>query len=619
MKQRLMVTTLFSGDNVSDKTYYFCKNKDGKALYCDALMPAEAACKYMLSSYQIDEIIVIGAESLNISEPETKPVVLREGQSFYASDLKQLSRYDLLRYRLAEFVDELQVEAQDKSILLSDDEQERTVAFLRTFFSSHLDAEDNRPNRYFHLLAQDRGLFEALRHDLLAWVPESEHARYIAWVGHYLYQDLKETSKMELSEANTDVRIRFVSVKEDDSLPFLKRMRDTFNRSDDPSMKDGVDIYLCLQNSEAAVVMDIYNLVNLTKIMRYDRVQVCKTITATCRPDTFADEISDSTSTQSLSELMAGAAAFLDYGKTDSIVRFWEQSGIENPRIDQIIYALRNIDNGISLCDIGDIERGIRSLRAVLADKTPIEGDTPVEQMFDILQESIRRDYGRLLETEQIEFIDLVRWAYRKEFWQQTLTLIESRAPRDFIEHGYYYYCDSEDNLEQVTKLFGQEYYDLRPFEKYKMNDIPHYYIKFYNRQKANHQLHGKEYIQSYATVRSEELDTQDPGEIRAYTLCPDRSAVKNLLFAYYYVGDVRNATNHAQDYVDCFSEIKEDSDSSERMELIRQSIEYFLFCYQKVARLTDGKASNVVQVSADDIHKYANELREQNNRNRGR
>ena len=159
--------------------------------------------------------------------------------------------------------------------------------------------------------------------------------------------------------------------------------------------------------------------------------------------------------------MLAGTTAFLNYGKAESIVRYWKQAAVDNPTIDRVVYAMRNIDTGISLCDINDIERGIRSLRALLSDRESIGGDTPIEQLFEILLECIHRDYGRLLETDEIEFIDLVRRAYRKEFWQQTLTLIESRAPRDFIEKGFYYYCDSEDRKEQVAKIFGGIYCNL--------------------------------------------------------------------------------------------------------------------------------------------------------------
>lgn len=619
MRKQIVVTTLFSGDNVSDRTYYYSRTGSGRTLYCDALMSAEAACRFMLATRRIHEIIVLASEAVVTPEDDPEPMALREGESFFASDLGSLSRYNLLRYRLAEYIEELRAEGLDNDLLLSAQEQKETAVFLRRFFDEHIRREpDKRLNRYFHLLAQDAALQEALDEALRAWAPAEDLARVRAWAFHFLYRELKASGRMEPLEGNEDVRIRLVPVKDGDSSRFLSHMMGTLDQSGDPESTEGADLYLCLQNSEASVILDIINLNNLAKMLPGNRVLVRKMLTVTCRPGRLADEIMDRTDFQNVAELLSGAGAFLDYGKTDSIVRCWKQANVDNPRIERIIYAMRNIDTGISLCDIGDIERGIRSLRSLLSDREPIGEGAPVEYFFDILQEGIRRDYGPLLETEQVRFIDLVRWAYRKEFWQQTLTLIESRAPQDFVERGFYYYCGAEEKREETARIFAQIYYDLRSYEKYKLDDVSHYFVKFYNRQKASRQKHGREYVQSYARVRAAELDTETPGELRAYTACPDRGAVEDLLFAYYYLGNVRNQTNHAEDSFDGFYEIMEDSDSSERMEMIRQCIKYFLHCYDRVARLTGGAAPQVVQITSAEITQYASELRGQS-RNRGR
>lgn len=173
---------------------------------------------------------------------------------------------------------------------------------------------------------------------------------------------------------------------------------------------------------------------------------------------------------------MAGTEAFLKYGQTDLLVDYWERANLHNPKIDRIIYAIRNIDAGISLCDIADIERGIRSLRSVIKNDLPIGGETSVEKYFELVVESIRQDYGPLLEEDQIPFIELVKWAYRKGFWQQTLTLIESRAPRAIVEKGIYFYADGEKSRKHAIEILGQVYYDLRVYEKYKLDDVSHYY-----------------------------------------------------------------------------------------------------------------------------------------------
>ena len=141
-----------------------------------------------------------------------------------------------------------------------------------------------------------------------------------------------------------------------------------------------------------------------------------------------------------------------------------------------MLYGMRNIDYGISLCDIADIERGVKSLRSVIRDELPITGKTRTEQYFELTMESIRQDYGPLLRQDEISFSDLVRWAYRKGFWQQTLTLIESRAPADFVERGFFYYSGDRESRDRALEVFAREYNELRASERYKMEkDVSHF------------------------------------------------------------------------------------------------------------------------------------------------
>ena len=607
-----MVTTLFSGDNISNKSFYYGTTADGRTVYCEALMPAEAACKYMLATVPFDEIIVIGSDHLGPAEGIPGPISLRDSLPASTVSLNALTRYDLLRYRLTEYMDEVRAEAQDIDALISEEEEKEILAFIRGFFDEKLPDVQDKPSRYFHLLAQDTALLEALHEALRGAVPEADYDRYRTWVHHRLYQMLKDTFKMELLEQNGNVRIRFIPVREGEASAFLNRISTMISQSSGANGKNGTDLYICLQNSEATVTMGIMYFTNLVSIIPDSQVKVCKTLSLSYRRNALAERITDDTESQSVSALFSGMDAFLNNGKAKGIVDYWKQLNVNDPKGDSIVYALRNIDNGISLCDVNDIERGIRSLREALKDGTRIEGRAPLVQLFEVLLEAIRRDYGRLLETDKIEFIDLVRWAYRKEFWQQTLTLIESRAPQELIDKGFFYYCDSQDNREQVVRVFGQLYYDLRPFEKYRLDEVSHYYIKYYSRQKANQKLHGKEYIQSYTRVRIAELDNTDPNEIRACTVCPDRDALEDLLFAYYYIGDVRNQTNHAAETYDGFYDIMADSDSGERMDLIQQSIDYFLHCYDRVTQLSKGQTPNVIQVSNTEITQYAEQLRQQ-------
>lgn len=374
MRHKVIVTTLFSGDNISNKSYYYTLLENGKAVYCDSLMPTEATYKFMLATVPIDEIIIIGSEAMGPGEDVTKPMALQDSLPALTANLNGLSRYDLLRYRLTKYMDDIRAESQDIDALISGEEENRIRAFIHSFFGERL---QDRPGRYFHLLAQDMELLNALHEALCAMLPEANYERTLTWVHHYLYLTMKETFKMEFLEANAKARIRFVPVSRSESFSFLKRIMSSIAQDDIPNAHNGVDLYMCLQNSEASVTTSIVNFTNLLRVIPDSQIRISKTFTVYPQPDQLAARISDDTESQSVSTLLASMDAFLKNGKAKGLVEYWNRVDVKNPVIDSVVYAMRNIDNGISLCDINDIERGIRSLRELLASGKRIDGNTP--------------------------------------------------------------------------------------------------------------------------------------------------------------------------------------------------------------------------------------------------
>jgi hypothetical protein len=135
--------------------------------------------------------------------------------------------------------------------------------------------------------------------------------------------------------------------------------------------------------------------------------------------------IRDDTDGFGVAELIHAARAFLNYGRVDMIVDIWKKSGVHSEKIQAMIYAMRHVDVGLSVCNISEMEDGILRLRALFRDENVWRELGYYGMLFSVIAESIREDYGVLLEGEgEIPFIDLVKWAYRHQFYQQTLTLI---------------------------------------------------------------------------------------------------------------------------------------------------------------------------------------------------
>ena len=614
MKHSIMITSLFGGIASKEIEYYFTEDSE-KTQYCDAVLAAEASSKYILAKHHIDEIITLGSKSTFDPGDEMKQTVLREGSSFYSSDINSLSTYSLLRYRLAQYIDEIRIEDQDTRELLSDEDQQRVKGFCRAFFREHIQPQGNAKfNRMLDTVRRDDELRKLFLTEFREKIPEVLDApvKYKAWTLNYLYDEMKDSSKLELLEGNEDVKIRFVPTGSKGSLSIADKLVNEYNNLvREYGGEIDIELYICILSENASDSFALMNLMDIFKTISNSHIKIKKIATALPLADEFASSITDDTELYSVSDLIAGTRAFLKYGKTDLLMDYWKRQNIENLYIERLLYAMRIIDVGISLCDISDIERGITSLRNLFAEGDFVPGDDLIESFFDIIIDGIKDDYGVLVTGDQINFIDLVKWAYRKGFWQQTLTLIESRAPRDFVDRGIYYYLGSEDDHDKVVRILGQALYDLRPFEKYKLDDISHYFVKFYGRDRTDRlgaTGSGIPAQRAYANVRKADMDTYDEELIKALTLCPDKEAVGNLLLAYYVASLVRNITNHAEDVDDTFE--KKETDVSERMNLIRQAVENFISRYERVLELMPDEPTEILKVSNAEIRTYAQSLK---------
>ena len=609
---RVMITSLYGGGPKDNVDYYNVKQGE-RYLYCDAILSAESSCKYILANYKIDEIITLGSKSSYDPGDELVKMVLREGSSFYASDINKLSAYSLLRYRLAQYIEDLRIEEQDIRDLLTEEEQKEAISVIRNSFKRLTQGNENAKfSRFFDMLDMDEELKNEFTKDVISQLdPEQNRLPVLRkWILNYLYSEMRASSKMEPLDSNSDVLIRFIPTETGGNLSFANMLAESMKEAVDSGKWKRFELYVCIQSEDADDTYTLMNFMDIIKAMPGNHIKITKVVTSTLQPGEIASEISDSTQLYAVSELLAGIRSFLESGKTDILIKYWNEHRTHNEYIDRLLTAMRNIDVGISLCDISDIERGITSLRRLFKESPYEPGDNIVEQYFGFIIGAIKEDYGKLLKGDTLEMIDLVRWAYRKGFWQQTLTLIESKAPEDFVSKGIYYYCDSEKSKEDAVRVLGEIYYELKPFEKYKLDNLSHYFVKFYGRGRVGRMGSDDEHCQKYVKFRLDDIHTTDRRTLKAFTGCPDEDALGNLLYTYYMLGFVRNSTNHAMGEAGEFGLRKKDTDISERMSMIKLTIEGFIEEYDNVARLMEGTKPDVWRISNDEIRAYARTLK---------
>ena len=608
MAYNVLLTSLYSTGE-DDRVEYYYSKFGYRTLYCDAMMTVEATTKYMLANYPVDEIIVLGHRTTFDEGDDDRLIPLNEGKSFYAADTGALSSYSLYRYRIAQFLDELKIEQQDLNDLLPKEEQDKVISFARKYREELSQSEAVKFNRLFDHLAQDTGAYHEFLEKMFEEIPEADKDRqtYIEWVNNYLFTVMKDSGKMEPLPENDDVKVRFIQTDD------IKEGRIPVSHTTklmEAIEKDGekVNLYVAISSDDLTDNFVLLNAIDYIDLVYGDRIELAKLMTTSISREGLAGQICDNVKLLSVSELVSATKTFLKYGKADMMVELWEKLEIRNEHLANIIYAMRRIDIGISLCMIDEITNGIEELREAISVRDVTLEEDYNQALFELLRDMVLRDYGPLLEGDHIEFFDLVKWTSRKNFYQQTLTLIESQAPRDFVKRGVFYYCDDEEEKEHVTELFAREKNQLRPFEQYQMNDLEHYYVKIYGRR--TYRRKGNDLNRTFANYRTWQLDNTSPEFITSHTMLEDRELLQELLYTYYRVGDIRNKTNHAEETrAEEHRLFMDQKEVPVRMSQIQEVITYFLLLYDKAIESLEGVEPNVVPISLGEVTAEARKL----------
>ena len=594
---------------------YFSLQKEYGFDYCEALLDTEAGIKAMLARYDIDEIVVIGEPGTCEKERSMTSVPLRYGSSLYSSDMTSLSTYDLLLYRIAQYTDELSTDPREKDKYVPEEIREKLIHFIQTFQEKNSELKDRKFNRIFDALAQNDQLYKSFESALFEEFPDlRDYSDYsMRWVKSYLYEALKPSAKLELLPVNENACIRFVS---EDGLEDGRQSVDAMMKLEKSIVGDEAEInlYISLSSDDAADTFIVLNMVNILVSRPGSVVHLKKIFTVRPLQRCMTGIIRNDTDAFGVTELFHAIRAFLNYGKADMIADIWEKSGERSESIAGMVYAMRHVDVGLSMCNIPEMKDGIARLRKLFADEKFWQESGNYGPMFSTIAECIRDDYGTLLSGEgDISFIDLVKWAYRHQFYQQTLTLIEASAPENLVKSGIFYYCNDESLTDQVIRQFAKKRLELKPYEYYKMDQIDHYFIKTYNRAGTKGLGARDEDPQRvYAKLRIQSVGNTDPSLITGYTACDSMETLKNVLFAYYNIGFVRNKISHA----DTDAAVTEnrlmttESDESPAMVWMKDGIDYFIDSYEKAMAEVQNKKTNVILITGDEVRKAADRMK---------
>ncbi len=594
--------------------YYYDEQHTNK--YCDGILPAEPGIKYILSKEHINDIIVIGSGATYDAGDELKKMTLKEASDFYSANIEKMSEYSFFRYRLSEYMENIDVEGNDILTSISKEEQDELIRILNGFMAELAKRTGKKGlSTLFNRLQKEPELFEELTNSI-----QENRSVYIPWLKQYIFNKLSDAYKMRPLEQNEDISICFMptvtneNVKEKTASSNIMNIVSMLMGKEEEKVNLFVDVQ-GLQNSDDFAMITVLFMINN---MWSDQISIKNIISSDSESPNLVHSIRNVLTQYQLNRLLSGVDSFIRYGKVGLIKQYWEKRNIKNKRIGNMIYAMQYIDDGITLCNIEDLKYGIKELKKVFATPNEEEGTDFESKIISLMETSIRNDYGALVEedgSEDINILELIKWAYRKKFYQQTLTIIESHIPADFVHKGVFYYANNDEEKVKMLEMLNEEYWRRPPKDRYMFRDIEHYFVKFYGRHLVNYKQGPLKVLEDYAKIRIGELTREDSRLIQAYSIVENKEKLEELLYAYYYIGNIRNKVSHSVNSDSRFGNKRDVNKDNENIEKLNEAIEYFIDQYDGIQEELAGKEYSPCLVDQKEMMDYIHSHRRENNR----
>ena len=296
-------------------------------------------------------------------------------------------------------------------------------------------------------------------------------------------------------------------------------------------------------------------------------------------------------------DFVAGVNEFITCGRADTLKKYSDDSRQPSTSQEQeLIKAIHNVANGIQWCCMPEFETGLKNLQYFFRENSDYATDNDQFSYLDIYKKDIELDYQELVKEHNVA--DEINWCLKKGFFQQALTLIESKIPVLLIDkwkvlkiNGSYtpvlgndsrstlykfYYLKGNDRVyvkASVNELFNALVFPITQYIFTNSTPESNYNAPLLLPAELFNRLTDSDYQNFFATLQTqtefstkeEDINTYLENAQKAATVLkktgsvPAKNCLKiprttnksilfQLLIIHKTLKDVRNTMNHASD-----------------------------------------------------------------------
>lgn len=224
--------------------------------------------------------------------------------------------------------------------------------------------------------------------------------------------------RMGLKSDKEKKRAVVIRVEEDNFLPAISETINYIRKNWDEDHR----LWINTQGGFRNISLVINAVISLLKL---DKIEPSGVYYVSYTRGEKVHDIEDQNGTYKIFQFVSGIQELIRYGRADQLEEYYYDRG---EMVPEEITEMRKIAEAIQMCDMPGFEEHLLKLRELAKNRT-----ADPEDLLNIFWEQIRADYGVLLEGSY-SGLDVVEWLYRKKFYQQAITYVESRIPKEWVE-----------------------------------------------------------------------------------------------------------------------------------------------------------------------------------------
>lgn len=188
----------------------------------------------------------------------------------------------------------------------------------------------------------------------------------------------------------------------------------------------------------------------ILSLLKEDEIVPCGIFSVNYDPENKCNEVKNETDTYKIFDFVSGINEFTRYGRVDQLLDYYDNIEHDS-HVTGIIGAMKNVIEDIQMCDMREFDTHLENIGYELSKI----GDEHYD-LLKIFLNQIKNDYGNLIEKEH-SCIDVVEWLYKKKFYQQAITYIESKMPSEWIDKKIIVYSQN-DKIASIKARQNKSY-----------------------------------------------------------------------------------------------------------------------------------------------------------------